>query len=106
MKHVQDSGSSGTTCHNTVGMTNFSLSFFRRVPSRTWRATAHFDGEAASDTATVRSDEPSLPGVAGIPVVIFVIGSCLSGADLRWHLRSWSPVHSESGGTPPPVWAF
>ena len=55
--------------------------FSYRGPFPHMRAT-DFDGDAASDTATVRSDEPTLPGVAGIPVVIFVIGSCLSGADL------------------------
>ena len=78
------------------------------------RAPADFDEAGASDAASVRSDEPSLPGVAGIPPVIFGIGSCLSAADLaqldrtawwisaelRWHIRAWSPVHSESDDTP------
>ena len=50
--------------------------FSYRGPFPQMRAT-DFDFDAASDTATVRSDEPTLPGV-----VIFVIGSCLSGADL------------------------
>ena len=78
----------------------------------------HMLSPASSDSAVVFSDgepiEPTLAGLVCIPAAVAAIGDFLSSADkhslesvswwwhadLRWHLREWSPVSGSVVASP------